>query len=134
MLLVKVLMSKIVLVSIRLQTFILKLHFLNCMIVFNIGIKHDFLCIYICCAPREVFQAQVSTPPLGAQQMLMYQKNMFDRYKTFFSLKNFREIASKSYFTCTCNGAQKHVFCECFENAASWAKTNVIATVHFTDG
>ena len=29
--------------------------------------------------------------------------------------------------------AGKHVNCECFENAASRAKTNVIATVHFTD-
>ena len=35
------------------------------------------------------------------QQMLMYQKSMFDRYyciKHFFSLKNFGEIASKKSF------------------------------------
>ena len=48
-------------------------------------------------------------------------------------LENFGEIASKSYFTCTYNGAEKHVTCERFEYAASRAKTNVIATVHFTD-
>ena len=28
---------------------------------------------------------------------------------------------------------EKHVTCEHFENVASRAKTNVIATVHFTD-
>ena len=31
------------------------------------------------------------------------------------------------------NGTQKRVTCERFENTASWAKTNVIAAVHFTD-
>ena len=68
--------------------------------------------------------------------MLMYQKSMFDRYsciKTFISLENFGEIASESLFTCTYNGAERHVTCKRFENAASRAKTNVIATVHFTD-
>ena len=51
-------------------------------------------------------------------------------------LKNFGEIASKSYFyliyTCT-YGAEKHITCERFENAPSKAKVNVIATVHFAD-
>ena len=69
--------------------------------------------------------------------MLMYRKSMFDRYyciKTFFSLENFGETASKSsFYTCTYNGAEKHVTCEHFENAASRAKINVIATVYFTD-
>ena len=72
----------------------------------------------------------------GAQQMQMYQKSMFDRYyckKTFFSLENFGETASKSLFTCTYNGAEKHITCKCFENAATRAKTNVITTVYFTD-
>ena len=68
--------------------------------------------------------------------MLRYQKNMFDRcycIKRFlFSLGNFGEIASKMFFTCSYNGAEKHVTCESSENAASRAKTNAIVTVHFT--
>ena len=68
--------------------------------------------------------------------MLMYQKNMFDRYYCiklfFFSLENF-ELLQKVLFTCTYNNAEKHVTCEHFENAFSKAETNVIATVHFTD-
>ena len=42
------------------------------------------------------------------------------------------KMLQKVLFTCT-YGAEKHVTCESFENAASRAKTNVIATVHFTD-
>ena len=64
--------------------------------------------------------------------MLMYQKSMFERYyctKPFFSLERLQKVI----FTCTYNGAEKHVTRERFENAASKAKTNVIATVHFTD-
>ena len=66
----------------------------------------------------------------------MYQKSMFDRYyciKHLFRSKTFEELLQKILFTCTCNGAEKHVTCEHFENASSRAKTNVIATVHFTD-
>ena len=68
--------------------------------------------------------------------MLMYQKSMFDCYyciRHFFSLENFEEIASKSSFYLYHNGAEKHVTCERFVHAASRAKTNVIASVHFTD-
>ena len=36
-------------------------------------------------------------------------------------------------FTCTYNGAEKHVTCKHSENAASRAKTDVITTAHFTD-
>ena len=50
----------------------------------NIGIKHDFLCINICWAPRKVLkpepERQGFNTSRGAQQMLMYQKSMFDRY------------------------------------------------------
>ena len=60
---------------------------------------------------------------------------MFDRYyciKAFFRLKTLEKLLQKVLFSCTYNGAEKHVTCECFENASSGAKTNVIATVHFT--
>ena len=68
--------------------------------------------------------------------MLMYQKSMFDRYyciKTFFRSKTLEKLLQKVLFTCIYNGAEKHRTYERFENAASRAKTNVIATVHFTD-
>ena len=61
---------------------------------------------------------------------------MFDRYyciKQFFRSKTLEKLLQKVLFTCTYNGAEKHVTCERFENAASRVKTNVIATVHFTD-
>ena len=105
----------------------------------NIGIKHDFLCINICWAPREVLKAKGSgfNTSRGTQQMLMYQNSMFDRYycrKTFFSLeKTLEKLLQKFLFTCTYNGAEKHITCERFKNVASRAKTNLIATVHFTD-
>ena len=66
----------------------------------------------------------------------MYQKIMFDRYyciKHFFCSKTLETLLQKLLFTCTYNGTEKHVTCERFENAASRAKTNVIAFVHFTD-
>ena len=64
----------------------------------DIGIKHDFLCINISCAQREVLKPEPETR--GAQQMLIYQKSMFDCYyciKNIF-FENFGEIASKSFF------------------------------------
>ena len=79
----------------------------------------------------------------GAQQMLMYQKSMFDHYYCikcfffffffFFRLKTLEKLLQIVLFACTYNGAEKHVTCEHFENAASRAKTNIIASVHFID-
>ena len=71
--------------------------------------------------------------PKGAQQMLMYQKSMFDRYyciKAFVFARK-PEFASKSLFTCTYYGTEKNVTCKRFGNPAFRAKTNVIATVHW---
>ena len=68
--------------------------------------------------------------------MLMYQKSMFDRFYciiTFFRSKTLEKLLQKFLFTCTYNAAEKHVTYERFENAASREKTNVVATVHFTD-
>ena len=68
--------------------------------------------------------------------MLMYQKSIFDRYyciKFFFHSKTSEKLLQKVLFTCTHNGAKKHITCERFENDASRAKTNIIATVHFTN-
>ena len=67
--------------------------------------------------------------------MSMYQKSMFDRYyciKFFFRSKTLEKLLQKVLFTCTYNGAETHVTCERFKNAASRTKTNVIATVQFT--
>ena len=47
--------------------------------------------------------------------------------------KWYGKLLQKVLFTFTHNGAEKHVIWERFENAASREKTNVIATVHFTD-
>ena len=61
---------------------------------------------------------------------------MFDRYyciKHFFRSKTLEKLFQKVPFTCTYKSVEKHVTCERFENAASRAKTNDFATVHFTD-
>ena len=103
-------------------------------ITYNIGIKHDFLCINICWALREVLKPEperwgvetqgVETkawkarcwnprcwnPSLkgegfntsrGAQQMLMYQKSMFDRYyciQTFCRSKTLEKLLQIYFF------------------------------------
>ena len=115
---------------------------LNCHCETEVIIMHNNLIHKSICSlqgSNMIFYALTSAGPLsgfntsqGAQQMLVYQKSMFDRYyciKLFFSLENFGEIAQKVIFTCTYNGTEKL----CFENVASRAKTNFITTVHFTD-
>ena len=92
-------------------------------------------------APREMLKPEPEMRgfqhPQGAKQLLMFQKSMFYRYyciKTFFFCsKTLEKLLQKVLFTCTCNGAEKHVTYERFENATFRAKTKVIATVHFTD-
>ena len=55
-------------------------------------------------------------------------------HKTIFLLENFGEIASKKFFLSVPIMARKSMLpANVFENAASRAKTNVIATVYFTD-
>ena len=51
----------------------------------------------------------------------------------FFSVKNFGDCFKKFFLPVPIMDAEKHITWGCFENAASRAKTNVIATVHFTD-
>ena len=51
----------------------------------------------------------------------------------FFLARKLWRICFKRSFALTYNSAEKHVTCVRFENAASRAKTNVIATVHVTD-
>ena len=58
----------------------------------------------------------------------MYQKSMLEH---FFHSKTLEKLLQKVLFTCNYNGTEKHVTCECFENATSRAKTNIIATVDF---
>ena len=63
--------------------------------------------------------------------MLVYQKNMFDRYyciKSFFHLKHFGKNASKTSFLYYYNGAQKHEGFVGFENASSRSMTYVLLT------
>ena len=59
----------------------------------------------------------------------MYQKSMSDCYyciKHFFCSQTLEDLLQKVLITCTYNGSEKYITCE-------RAKTNVIATVHFTD-
>ena len=75
---------------------------------------------------------KLTNEPKGSGEL----KSMFDRYyciNIFFCSKALEKLLQKVLFTCTYNGAEKHVTCEHSENAASRAKTNVITTVHFTD-
>ena len=68
--------------------------------------------------------------------MLMYQTKHVSSlllHKNIFCSKTLETLLQKVLFTCTYNGAEKDATCERFENAASRAKTNVIATVHFTE-
>ena len=84
----------------------------------------------------------------GAQQMFMYQRKTcliaiiaqnvvlfcFVFFVLFFLFrsKTLQKLLQKVLFICIYSGAKKHVTCERFENAASRAKTNIIATEHFT--
>ena len=69
----------------------------------------------------------------GAQQMLLYQNSMFDRYyciKHFFRSKTLEKLFHKALFTCPYNGAENTLPANVLKTPA---KINVIATVHFTD-
>ena len=66
-----------------------------------------------------------------SHQMLMCQKSYY-YIKTFFHSKTLEKLLQKVFISCTYNGTEKHVTCEHFENAASRAKTNVIAIMHVT--
>ena len=106
----------------------------------NIGIKHDFLCINICLAPREALKPEPERRgfqhlPRGPADVLnVSEKPVWSLllHTAFFSLENFGEIASKSS-SYLWRGTLKHVTCERFQKSASRAKTNIIATMHFTD-
>ena len=95
----------------------------------NIGIKHDYLCINVCWAPREVVLQHLR----GAQQMLMYQESMFDIYfiKHFFARK-LRRNCFKKFFLPVPIMAWKSML-PANITPLSRAKTNVITAVHFTD-
>ena len=54
--------------------------------------------------------------------MLMYQKSTFDHYyciSDILLLENFGELLRKVLFSCTYDGAEKYVTCECSENVDS---------------
>ena len=62
----------------------------------NMGIKHGFLCINICWAPKEVLNTSQ-----GVQQMLIYRRSMFDScycIKTFFHLKPLEKMHWKGIY------------------------------------
>ena len=64
-----------------------------------VGIKHNFLCINICWAP--CLSGSGFNTSLGAQQTLMYQKSMFDRYyciKSFSCPKTLEKMPRKALF------------------------------------
>ena len=83
----------------------------------------------ICWNPSLSLKGEGFNTSRGAQQMLMYQKSMFDRYycsKHFFRSKTSGKLLQKGLLTCTYNGAEKLVTCEGFQG-------KVIATMHSTD-
>ena len=99
--------------------------------------KHDFLCINICWVPREVLKPEPERRgfqhlPRGPADVNVSESRC-DRYyciKHFFRSKTLEILLQKVLFTCTYNGAEKHVTGERFENAASRAKTNVIRNIN----
>ena len=100
-------------------------------------IKHDFLCINICWAPRKVLKPEPERwgfqhHPRGQADVIVSEKHVWSLllHKTFFSLENFGESFHKALFTCTYNGAENTLPANVLKTPA---KFNVIATVHFTD-
>ena len=71
----------------------------------NIGIKHDFLCINIHWTPRAVLKPKPERRgsqhlPRGPADVNVSEKHVWSLllYRNIFSLENFVENASKSYF------------------------------------
>ena len=101
-----------------------------CIVKCIIGIKHDFLCINICWAPREVLKPEPGRRgfqhlPRGTADVNVLEKHVWSLllHKNFFFARKLRRNCFKMFFfSCTYNGAEKHVTCERFENAASRAK------------
>ena len=100
----------------------------------------NFVCINICWAPRDVLKPEPERWGFqhltrGPADVNVSEKHVWSLllHKTFFSLETFGKLLQKVLFTYTYSGGEKHGTCERFENAASRAKTNIIATVHFTD-
>ena len=66
----------------------------------NIGLKHDFICIYICWTPREVLNPEPERRwfqhlPRGPADVNVSEKHVWSLllHKNILSLENFREIA-----------------------------------------
>ena len=82
--------------------------------------------------PETFRKARVSTPPEGGPpDVTVSEKHVWSLL--FSRSKTLEKLLQKVIFSCTYNGAEKHVTCERFENAAFRTKTNVITTVHVTD-
>ena len=109
---------------------------LDCMDVqadLNIGIQHIFLCINICCASREVLKSEPERQgfqhlPRGPSDVNVPEKHVWSLllYKTHFVARKLWRKCFENFFSCACNGTERHVTCKRFENAASRAKTNAI--------
>ena len=80
-----------------------------------------------------IFYALASAGPRGRRGFQHLLRGLADVSVSVYRSKTLEKLLQKVLFTCTYNGAEKHVTCERFENADSRIKTNVIATVHFTD-
>ena len=80
-----------------------------------------------------IFYALASAGPRGRRGFQHLPRGLADISVSVYRSKTLEKLLQKVLFTCTYNGAEKHVTCERFENAVSRTKTNVIATVHFTD-
>ena len=92
----------------------------------NMGIKHDFLCINICSAPRAMLLSEVEGKGFsrseGHSRCKCFRINTFDRYyciKLFWCLTTVNKPLRKFEFLKYTNSAQKHERCVCSINASS---------------
>ena len=114
--------------------------------LFIIGIKHAFLCIHICWAPREVLKPEPEWRrfhhlPRGPADVNVPQKHVWSLllHKNSLSPLNL-ENASKSPFSCTYNGTERHVTCNILKMLlpgqrlmSSWRHEITFVTVHMTE-
>ena len=106
----------------------------------NIGIKHDFLCINICWAPREVLKPE---PERGPADINVSEKHVWSLllHKNILSVENFGENAPKSSFSCTYNVQKGTLPANILKTplpgqrlTSSWRHKITFTSVHGTDG
>ena len=103
----------------------------------SLRIKCDSLCINICWPPREVLKPEPERRGFQHLPTCPADVNVSENHVWSLLL---HKMLQNVLFSCTYNGAERHVTCNCFENAASrqmitsfWSHKITFATVHITD-